>query len=437
MKILHFLPWYTSTYSGGTEQYMINLAKAQKLNGNVVEIIQPNFEIEDSVSCVEGIKINLFSYPDSIKDPQFLFGLVSYYDFTSFRDCLLDFKPDIIHFHVTDARFKYLHKIIKEFNIPTLITPHYVGFSCPDGTLKQNDKKQCNGSVEMFKCSNCIINKNKRVPNYLKFILAGTINILFTITPLKFRHKIKLLGLPFRIHYKKKFLQYLRESPNIKFDVLNKWYADVLNMIDINSNSISILNNEYVNKNNYSNISKKEFTGKLKLLFVGRISYSKGVKTITDAFKKLNEYKDDMELTLIGDMSEKEMEIQLIELIKQGYTINIEGIYPNEAVQKKMKEYDFLIFPSVANEMLPLTIQEAICSDLPIIASNLLGCKALVLEGINGYFFKADDTVDLTKLLTEIILKRKSLAFKFDKSEDINYDKVAYYEKLYNHFLTT
>lgn len=427
MKILHFLPWYTKSYTGGTEQYLINLAKAQKLNGYEVEIIQPNFELKDSVTYVEGLKVNLFAYPNSNVDPQFLFGLYSLYDFTSFRDYLKDFKPDIIHFHVTDARFKYLHKIINELNIPTLITPHFVGFSCPDGTLKQNDKKQCNGSVEMLKCSNCIIKKNKKIPNYLKFILSCSINILFIITPLKLRHKIKLLALPFRIHYRKKFLQYLGKAQNIKFDVLNKWYADVLNLNDINLNSISILDNEYVNKNNYSNISKKEYSGKLKLLFVGRISYSKGVKTIIDAFKKLSEYKSDIAVTLIGDMCEKEMENQLIELIKLGYTINIEGICPNESVQKKMKEYDFLIFPSVANEMLPLTIQEAISQKLPTIASDLLGCRSLIIENVNGYLFKNDDPDDFVKLLKKIIAEKKKLTFYFEKNNHLN----SYYNKLY------
>lgn len=434
MRILHFLPWYSRSYIGGTEQYLINLAKAQKSIGHNVEILQPNHELKDDTTYIEDLKVNLFSFPNSNTDPAFIFGLSSKYDFSGFKKFLVEFKPDIIHFHGTEARFKYLHRIINHLKIATLITPHFVGFSCPDGTLRQNGRTQCNGKVEMLKCSNCIIEKNSRVPKSIKPFLAITINALFYIMPSVFKNRLKFIGLSFRINYRKKFLQYLSNQPNIKFDVLTDWYGDVLNRNGINPKSIRIADNQFCKENNYLKVDDLQIHGKIKFIFVGRISNSKGIQSLIDALKKLEEYKNNFEITLIGELKDAEINADLLGLINHGYKINIEGILPNDIVKQKMQRHDYLIFPSIDNEMLPLSIQEAICNDLPIIASNLLGCKSLVLEGINGYFFRANEIVGLTNLLKYIIIKRKSLAFKFNKSREIKHDKVIYYEQLYSQF---
>lgn len=433
MRILHFLPWYSRYYVGGTEQYLINLAKSQKSIGDTVEILQPNHELNEDTTYIEDIKVNLFSYPNS-NNPDFIFGLSSQSDFSGFKKFLIEFKPDIIHFHGTEARFKYLHSIIIQLKINTIITPHFVGFSCPDGTLRQNGKTQCNGKIEMLKCSNCIIEKNNRVPKSLKPFLAIGINSFFYLMPPVLKNRLKFMDLPLRIHYRKKFLEYLGKQPNIKFDVLTQWYGTVLNKNGINPKAINITDNQFGIEKNYIKVDNLQKFDKIKFVFVGRITNTKGIQTIIEALKSLDEYKDDFEITFIGELIDAKINADLIRLISHGYKINIEGILPNDIVKQKMQSQDYLIFPSINNEMLPLTIQEAICNDLPIVASDLLGCKSLVLEGINGYFFKANDISDLTNLLTDLIIKRKSVAFKFEKCGDVQHDKAAYYEQLYTSF---
>jgi len=94
--------------------------------------------------------------------------------------------------------------------------------------LRQKGRTQCNGEIKMLKCSNCIITKNKKVPPYLRSVVAAGINAGYFLAPKNIKHNARLFSLPFRIDHRSKFLKYLGERPNIKFDVLNNWYETSL-----------------------------------------------------------------------------------------------------------------------------------------------------------------------------------------------------------------
>ena len=74
MKIIHFLPWYSPHTLGGTELFILKIAKEQKKDGHEVEIICPNIKLEDEFDEIDGIKVivtgsSMFDLTNQLGEP--------------------------------------------------------------------------------------------------------------------------------------------------------------------------------------------------------------------------------------------------------------------------------------------------------------------------------------------------------------------------------
>jgi glycosyltransferase involved in cell wall biosynthesis len=126
--------------------------------------------------------------------------------------------------------------------------------------------------------------------------------------------------------------------------------------------------------------NSKKNTDKIpnSFLFVGRLSYNKGVDLLIKAFNK----NKDVKLFIIGGGPEKNSLEKLI-------------INPNITLLGKVSEKDLIdwynnvecfIFPSLGEGM-PSVILEAMASRLPIIATDI-GAVSTMVNSNNGYLIK-------------------------------------------------
>jgi glycosyltransferase involved in cell wall biosynthesis len=76
--------------------------------------------------------------------------------------------------------------------------------------------------------------------------------------------------------------------------------------------------------------------------------------------------------------------------------IDILGQMEPEAVAGEMARAAFLVQPSECYENFPMTIAEAYCRGLPVIASRLGAMAEIVEDGITGLYFTPGDAADLT-----------------------------------------
>jgi glycosyltransferase involved in cell wall biosynthesis len=433
MKIVHFLPWYSPHILGGTELFLLEIAKAQQKEGHEVEIMCPNIKQEDEFDEIDGIKISCFSFPYGILDPLFLNGLKPFDDYSSFKAYVRDSDPDIIHFHGLYPHLKFYVKVITDdLKIPTVVTPHLVNFTCPMGTLKQNDSIDCNGKATLFKCTRCLYTKSSgtkgRYPGVFAFL---SIIVLKVSMSNKIRSKIRGLSTPFSISSKLKFLKFI--SSRVYFDSLNYWYSKVLQKNFISPVNIGVYANPVFNKNNYlaGNAEKVKSSTYLKLLFVGRLSFDKGLHVLLNSLKLGADFKNQIELTVAGKVVDAEILELVNDLKEENYKINYSGEISNLMVQELMQTADYLVFPSQTSmgEMLPLTIQESFRNNLPVIASDLPACKGLIMEGINGFLFNGG-VDELATVLYKLWTGEKRILFKYTGSHDNNL-KEDYYSSLY------
>ncbi len=112
-------------------------------------------------------------------------------------------------------------------------------------------------------------------------------------------------------------------------------------------------------------------------LFVGRLSPEKGIDTLLEAWRSL-----DVPLRVIGDGP-------LLEGLRNAALPNVSslGRMAPDAVAAEMERAQFLVLPSLCYENFPLTIAEAFCRGLPVIASRLGALEEIVEEGVTGLHF--------------------------------------------------
>ncbi len=123
-------------------------------------------------------------------------------------------------------------------------------------------------------------------------------------------------------------------------------------------------------------------------VFVGRLSWEKGVQTLLESWQK-NAIAIPLKIVGDGPMAP--------EVQKAAVTGNIEwlGRRPIAEVLRIVGDARCLIFPSIWHETFGRTIIEAYAAGTPVIAASMGSAAELVDDGRTGYLFQAGDPVDL------------------------------------------
>jgi glycosyltransferase involved in cell wall biosynthesis len=124
----------------------------------------------------------------------------------------------------------------------------------------------------------------------------------------------------------------------------------------------------------------------IRLLFVGKITYRKGVIYLLKAFKILRSKGLQVALTLIGSLDNSYLPV-----IKP--YLNIPGVkhiehIDNNAVPNVMREHDLLVVPSIEDGF-GVVVAEALSVNLPVIVTKNCGASEIVRDGINGFVIDA------------------------------------------------
>ena len=161
-------------------------------------------------------------------------------------------------------------------------------------------------------------------------------------------------------------------------------------------------------------VSKENFRNKYKInnkfiLFVGRFSISKGIKTLIQAFNLVqNENKfPDINLIIMGvDFGyEKDMD-KLIHTLNLSKKIIVIKNPPREDVISAYGESEFLVLPSQW-ELSPLVPLESFAFKKPVISTKSHGIPFTVKDNENGILVEPDDPEQLSKAINKLLFDNK------------------------------
>ncbi len=142
---------------------------------------------------------------------------------------------------------------------------------------------------------------------------------------------------------------------------------------------------------NLEKFNKKEYPVSqiTKFLFVGRVMKDKGVNELKDAFLKLFETNQNVELRIIG-----EVEYDFENVFEGLEHKNIFYLGKQSNVIKYISEASCIVLPSYHEGMSNALLEGAACAR-PLICSNIAGCKETLVEGYNGYLCNVRDANSL------------------------------------------
>jgi len=270
-------------------------------------------------------------------------------------------KPDIAHVHnlIGGITFSALSRL-KKHHIPIVATIHDFRLMCPSYVF-MNGKKEICEKCKFGGYYNCV--KYKCVPGGYPKALIVSIESYMRDYLFPFE---KLID---------KFIFVSNFSKNKFIEVNPK----------ISTKAAQLYNFSEKEKNNL--IRKGKY-----FLFIGRLSYEKGIKTLLNAFGENKELK----LIIAGDGPLKN-------IVEENKSQNITyvGYKSGEELNNLIKNSSFIIIPSECYENNPLSIVEAYANSKPVIGSRLGGIKEIILEGINGFTFEHSNSKDLYNVLSK------------------------------------
>lgn len=181
----------------------------------------------------------------------------------------------------------------------------------------------------------------------------------------RFFQNNKIVGSCFEV-----FIKWMLRNANLIFvlddDSLNQYINYNKNVVKVN-NSIILPEEDY---------SDKQLHNPIRLLFVGRLSK---VKRIDEIIKAVENCKEDVVLTIVGDGEERTHLESLVETNRVKFT----GALKPDQVKNEMIRGDIHVMNSVL-EGKPMTIIEAMSYGMPIITTNVGGISELVEFGGNA-----------------------------------------------------
>lgn len=416
MKILHYTLGLPPMRSGGLPKYAQDLMEEQSKNNEVMHLFPGNIDLLNKKTRIlkrnkfQNEKIDHFEIINSLPLPLFK-GIKQPKDFMMsgpiliYSNFLEKIRPDVIHIHTLMGLHKEFVDSAKKLNIKLIYTTHdYFGI-CPTINLyREKDDTICNNYENGKGCIECNCNA------------MATSMLLLSQTPIyPFIKK-------FKKNISRKLINQDRRKSTVKtentnqvlandFFILRNYYLNILRKIDFfhfNSNLSKQIYKSYLPEIDgeviditHKGIKKAEITKKqnpkIRLGYIGPLREYKGYYLLQDVFKELS--SEQFELHLYGDDSK-------LEASKNIYQ---HGRYSSEDLNRIFSEIDVLIVPSKWKETFGFIVLEALSHGIPVIVSQNVGSKDLVLVEF-GWTVPSNSFIDLYELLAnlnkEIIIEK-------------------------------
>ncbi|MDC8098924.1 glycosyltransferase [Chryseobacterium rhizosphaerae] len=148
-------------------------------------------------------------------------------------------------------------------------------------------------------------------------------------------------------------------------------------------------------------VSPKILTGKLKILFVGKLREYKGLKFLIEAVKNL-----DVSIDIVGN-GEQEGELRtMINFTNQQEKIKLHTDVNDVELKNYYKNADVFVLPSINEaEAFGVVQLEALSYALPVINTNLKsGVPFVSLDNVTGFTVAPSNTIELEKAIEKLIL---------------------------------
>lgn len=360
--------------NGGSETYIFSIGSQLQKMGHEVQYFGMEHEGRIVGNHAESYTENM-SFRDNAIGRRSLSGKISKltYPFKiiystdarkKIRRVLEDFCPDVVH--LNNINFQITPSVIDEIkafdsHIRIVYTAHDPQWVCPNHMMRVPSTgelcSRCiNGDVKWCTKFSCIHNSRAQS-------LIGTMEAEF----------------------------YQRRGTYEKVDAIiapSEFMNRTLSHNPQLAGRIVTLHNAFnvASENAADRALDHEFSEASYVLYFGRFSEEKGIRTLLKAVKALPEIP-----FVFAGKGELEGEINDLPNIRN------EGFCESDKMMELIRGAAFTIFPSEWYENCPYSVIESQLAGTPVLASNLGGTPELLVLGVTGEFFEAGNVKELTE----------------------------------------
>lgn len=167
----------------------------------------------------------------------------------------------------------------------------------------------------------------------------------------------------------------------------------------IKMENIKLVNGSGVNLEKF-NCEIKKLNFPIEILFIGRIMQEKGIEEFLAVAKKIKEkYKKKVEFNILGQYEEDKYKDIIKDLENQGI---IKYLGVSNDVRNELKEVHCLVNPSW-HEGMSNVLLEAGAMRRFLIASDIPGCREIVINNKTGFTFEKQNIDDLEDKIEQFI----------------------------------
>ncbi len=166
--------------------------------------------------------------------------------------------------------------------------------------------------------------------------------------------------------------------------------------------SVKVLPGSGVNTDRFTPNEAHEFSekGLSRFLFISRIMKDKGIEEFLAAAESVKSRYPLATFDILGFYESETYRNRVESMVSRGI-INSVGF--SQDTRNEMKTVDCVVLPS-HHEGMSNVLLEAAASGIPIITTNIPGCREAVLDGVSGYLCNARDSQDLTEQMVRFIV---------------------------------
>ena len=374
---------------GGAETYVFKLGKALWEAGHEVQF----FGMADSRNEV-GNDANAYTdsidfHKKSIKYLSYPFKIIySRGTRKQLRRVIEDFKPDIAH--LNNFNFQLTPSIVYELEkhgIPVVYTAHDVQLVCPNHKLR-------NGTVKGL-CRECYGGRYAKCVKYRCVHDSGMRSVLGAAEGYLYR----------KLHTYKKIDKIICPSEFMENELCQN--PDIAGRTEVLYNFIEDIKPSKAEKKKY-------------VVYFGRYSEEKGIKTLLKAAKALPHVK--FVFCGTGEMENEINEVKNIQNL--GF---LSGAKLNGVIEKAL----FTILASECSENCPFSVMESQTLLTPVLGADIGGIPELIDEGRTGMLFECGNAEELASKI-DYLWKNPDVCREMSKNcADIGYDTInEYTEKI-------
>lgn len=390
--------------NGGSETYIFGLGECLREMGHEVQYFGMEHEGRAVGNRVESYTSDMDFHAGGLAKLLYPFKIIySVEARKKLRAVLRDFEPDVVHlnninFQITPSVIDEVRAFEKKNGKPVRIvfTAHDYQWVCPNHMMMIPSTGALCFACQGGRFGNCT--KNRCIHGSRIRSLLGTLEAYFYRWR-KTYGKVDVLICPSR---------FMKE----KLDT-NPLFAEktlvLYNFIpETTETSDSMAADTWH--------SLQEWLPERYVLYFGRFSEEKGVRTLLKVCKELT----NMSFVFAGTGP-------LAESVTQAENIRNVGFVTGEALRKLIAGAAFSLYPSEWYENCPFSVMESQAYGTPMIASDLGGIPELLQDGVTGELFPAGDAKALYEKIKKLWEQPELCAAYRENCKKIKFDTIEEY----------